>query len=196
MSSGRALAWAILTIYSAWIVAFQGGCASPSALGAWAPELGIAWFLTLDARLRRGDAWLAALLIGAVRTAFTTDPMLAVCVAYVALAWLTTWLRRFFEVDGPIARAWIGFVGALAISAHWTLARSLALAGEDGAAGAASFAWPFACSTALAALALPPLLARLPGLSPLWKRGGARDSRREALFDRTPGPSPLGRVRR
>ncbi len=196
MSSGTALGWLILAIYSAWIVALQGGFASSSALGAWTPELGIAWFLAIDARARREDAWLAALLIGCARAAFTSDPMLAVCVGYGALAFLTSWLRRFFEVDGPIARALIGFVGALAISAHWTLARSLALANEDGVGGAAFVAWPFACSSALAALALTPLLARLPGLSALWKRRRSRDSSWAPLFERLPGLSPLGRVRR
>ncbi len=165
-SASRALSWVLFAIWTAWIVAFQGLLA-PRA-GAFTPELGIAWYFALAGRLRWRDTLVLALFVGGVRSAFSSDPTLALLVGYGSFALLADLARRSFEVDGPILRALFAFLGALLFSGHWTLARALALPPEEGV-GAFRFAGSFALSTACAALFLPPLLARLPGLGPLWR---------------------------
>ena len=166
MSAARALAWLLFVLWTGWLVAFQGLIA-PRA-GALTPELGIAWYFAVAGRLRRRETLLLALFVGAVRTAFSSDPALAVLVGYGALAFLADLLRRSFDVDGTVLRAACAFLGALLVSGLWTLARSTGLPAGEGA-GAFHLAWAFALATAGATLFLPPLLTRLPGLAPLWK---------------------------
>jgi hypothetical protein len=167
MTSARALAWLVFLLWTAWLVAFQGLLATRA--GAFTPELGIAWYFAIAGRMRARETLLLALFVGGVRGAFSGDPTLAVLVGYGALGFLADLVRRSFDVDGTLLRAPLAFIAALALSAYWTLARSLALP-QGEAASAFHLAFAFASSTALAALFLPPLLTRLPGLAPLWGR--------------------------
>jgi len=165
VSAGRVLAWVLFALWTAWIVAFQGLVAAHA--GGFTPELGIAWYFAVAGRLRARETLLLALFVGGVRSAFSSDPTLALLVGYGALAFLADLARRSFDVDGTILRAAFAFAGALAVSGFWTLARAVALPSGE-AASAFHLALAFALSTAGATLFLPPLLTRLPGLAPLW----------------------------
>ena len=174
MIGGRTFGWCLLLVWAAWLFALQGWLASSDGVGAWTPELGIVLLLALGSKLRGADAFLALFLVSGARMAFSTDPPLAILAGYGFLALVARWLERFVEIDRPVARAALAAFAAYVLGSYWSATRSLAIA-ADGILAVppeASAAPPFAgiVATAACAVALGPLLLRLPGTSLLWRR--------------------------
>ena len=167
MKRSPALAWLLLLVWSAWLLALQGLFAARAAVGAWTPDLGLVLLLGLGAGLGRRQAVLAALIVAGARTAFTSDPPLAVLVGYLAVIGVAGWLRGVLEIDRPLARVLVAAVLTLVLAAYWSLASRIALGPDALALPPPGWAWTNALATGAAALVLAPLLMRLPGLSPL-----------------------------
>lgn len=169
MTRAPVLAWVLLGVWSAWLFAVQGLVASADSLGTWTPELGLVLVLALDGHMRGRGARGVALLVSAARIAVGTDPPLAVVAGYLGFVGLTAGLRSTVEIDRPLPRALLAAAAALGLSAYWRTCRILDAGDVVGGLDVLGV-WPHAVSTAIAALFLPPVLARLPGLTPLWGR--------------------------
>jgi hypothetical protein len=168
VSGSRRLSWSLLVLWSAWLFALQGLFAGTSA-GAWAPDLGLILILALDARMPSSRARGVALCVAAARIACTTDPPLAVVAGYLGAVACFGALRDVVEIDRPLVRAVLAGVLALALASWWILCRSLATPYYGAEVPVFELAWRSALSTALCALHLLPLLARLPGVAPHWR---------------------------
>ena len=166
----RRLPWILLFLWAAWLFALQGLAASSAGLGPWTPELGLVLLLALDGRVSPGRTRLAACLIAGARIAFSADPPLAVLAGYLGAVGFSGALREILDVDRGLARALLAGVLTLLLVGFWNLSRTLELAAEGLFAPAPGLAWRTAATTAIATLCLAPLLLRLPGITPLWRR--------------------------
>ncbi len=169
-SSSIYVAWLLLVVWCAWLYAAQGALASEPVVGAWAPDLGLLLLLALDGRMARNDARLAALLVALTRIAFTADPPLAVFAGYLTAFWLSGRLREIVEIDRPLPRTILAGLLSCMLSAFWITSRIVAVSSEVTFTLSPDLVWRGAVTTAIAALFFTPLLFRLPGLSPLWRR--------------------------
>lgn len=169
MSRAPGISWVLVGVWSAWLFALQGLCASSERLGPWTPDLGLVFLLALEGRLTRPGARALALLIAAARIAVGTDPPIAVVVGYLGIVGLASWLRSMVEIDNALPRTLIAFCATLALASYWQVCQGIALAGEVPLVDPLVL-WPHLVGTALSALVLAPFLARLPGISPLWRR--------------------------
>lgn len=169
MTRAPGISWVLVGVWSAWLFGLQGLCASSASLGRWTPDLGLVFLLALEGRLTRSRARGLALCIAAARIAVGTDPPIAVVVGYLGIVGLASWLRSMVEIDNPLPRALLAAAGTLLLASYWQVCQGIALAGEVPAVQAFSL-WPHLVGTAAAALVLAPMLARLPGISPLWRR--------------------------
>jgi len=156
-------------VWCTWLFALQGGIASAGLVGAFVPDLGLVVLLAICARLDRDRARRAAIVIAAVRIAFTADPPLAVVAGYVGVAWVLLALRGVVEVERLAPRALFGGLGALVLGAFWSLAHARELALRGIAVPPPERLGAAALATALVAAAAVPWVARLPGLSPLTR---------------------------
>ena len=171
MSRSVGLAWVILGVWCAWLLALQGGLASGATLGPWTPDLGVVMLLALGPTHRGARMGLAVAVVAAARVAFTSDPALAVLVGYLAVAGVASWLLETIEIDRAVPRALLAALLALGLSAYWMAAARVALgAGAVQALAAPRWAGASALGTGAAALVLAPLFVRLPGLSPFRRR--------------------------
>ena len=175
------LAWLLLGVWTAWIYALQGLCVARLDSSAWVPDLGLVLLLGLAARLSHEDLPKAAIVIAIARCAVSIDAPVAVFAACLGAAALARALREVFEIGGALPRTLLGGASAWLVTGWLTLVHGLRdarlalhTAGTPPDIGelsrAFATAWPPALSTALAALLLGPLLAQLPGLTPLAKK--------------------------
>jgi hypothetical protein len=175
VSRSLGLAWVLLGVWCAWLLALQGRLASGAApgalLGRWTPDLGIVMLLALGPTHRGARMGLAVAIVSGARIAFTSDPALAVLVGYVAVAGVASRLRETLEIDRAVPRALLAALLALVLSAYWMAAARIALGvGAAQVLAAPRWAGESALATGAAALVLAPLLVRLPGLSPFRRR--------------------------
>jgi hypothetical protein len=165
---GRTISWVLFVGWCAWLIALQGVLGATPSIGFWAPDLGLLLLFALDGRVSPREARRAAILVALTRIAFSTDPPLAILAGYLGAVWFFGALRRIVEVDRPLPRALFAGIVAPVLAAFWILSRRLALSSEAALFPAAEIFWKGALSTALLALLVLPLLARLPGLPRLW----------------------------
>lgn len=173
MKQERVLAW---VAFCAWLLvcfALQGALAR-GALAACFPDLGLVFLLGLLARMEERDAWIGGALAALLRAAFASEPPLVQLSGLLGLALLVLVLRGSFEIGAPLLR---GVAAVLCVFAcHLWL--YLACAARALAARGTLSGWQppllallcVALSSGLLAFLAGPLLAHLPGLSPLRSR--------------------------
>jgi hypothetical protein len=171
MTSRPLATWLLLAVWATWLSALQGIWASASP---WAPDLGVALLVVLASRAGRSELPAVGLAIGLGRIAVSVDPPAAVLAGLLGVTLVVSALRGVLEVGGALPRAalagasaalfaaWLGFVHDFRTA---DLLRVQTLELHTPAAG-----WPSALTTAVATLVLAPVLAHLPGLSPLSRR--------------------------
>jgi hypothetical protein len=175
------LAWFLLGVWAAWIYALQGLFVAQLDGSSWVPDLGLVLLLGLAARLSHEDLPKAALVIAVARCAVSIDAPVAVIAACLGAAALARALRGVFEIGDALPRALLAGGSAWLVTAWLTIVHdlrdarlALQTSGTPPELGqlarALATAWPPALSTAFAALLLGPLLAQLPGLTPLAKK--------------------------
>jgi len=163
--------WVVLAVWSTWLQALVGRLGSLEPVQGFAPDLGLVLLLVLEPRLVKRDAYLAAILLGLTRAAFSADPASAILVGTLAAVAVSRTLRAFIEVDGVLVRTLLA--GGLAL-VHGAFLAAVHFARLDPALGL-GFAIPGAAvlraalATALAASIAAPALGRLPGLRPLFR---------------------------
>lgn len=177
MSRTRIIPWLMLTVWASWLTAAQSVLVAKSFLGAWVPDAGIVLVVVCAARFQARDVPRAALLLGAVRCAFTIEPPTAVLAGFLATSLIVRAIGTYAEVTGPLART--GLAASLAaLFGLWLVvceaSRSGAQGGGPGLGWAIGNAVPAILAgtimTAIMAMAFGGALTHLPGLSPLRKR--------------------------
>ena len=160
--------WVLLALWSTWLHAVQGQWAATSR---WAPDLGMVLIVVLAARMPPRELARGALAVGLGRCAVSIDPPAAVLFGTLVPALVFGSLRSVVVIREGLARAVLAGVGS-ALSARWLMLVHAARGTEVyvGSEPGLAAVWPMAVSTALAALALGPLVALLPGMNVFLRR--------------------------
>lgn len=161
----KVLAWLLLAIWMTWTTAVQSRLAESPAYRLPPPDLNLVFLVSMALVVRRADLLPLAFVAGSARLAFSLDPPQAVFFVTLALGAVGVGARRALQLEGPVWRAVLAGIGAVA-AALW-FARARAVRGIDAADLEPLAALALAVSSAVAALVLGGLLARLPGLAPL-----------------------------
>lgn len=171
MRASIALAWLLFAVWSVWLLSLQGLVARAGA-GAWTPDLGLILLLSLQARLRPEDLIPAALLAAFARASISIEPPAAICAGTLAAAGLARGTRSVLHVASRLPSALLAGLAALVFTAWLRLVGQVRLGGPEAvdALAIAAAALPTACASAAVAWLADPLLAGLPGLTPLRKR--------------------------
>lgn len=185
ISPGIALSWVLFCTWSIWLLAVQGYAAGVWTGASWIPDLGLVYVLAVQARLRRGDLLVAVLLGAYCRAALSLDPPLAILAGYLGAAGLATSVRSMLAVEDRFLLALVVGLAVLGFGAWMRVAVGLRGEGPIGARDPGAWlwlclgGWRVGISSALCALTLGPVLAGLPGLTPLrrrrsWASAGSR----------------------
>lgn len=173
MRRERALAWCAFGVWLTACFALQGFFARGAA-SLWFPELGLVFLLAVLARMEERDAWSAGALAALVRAAFASEPPLVQLAALVGVALAVMSLRSSLEIGAPLLRALVAIACVFACDLWLVLASAARAWWSRGSFEGLVPPLPalalVALSSGLLALAAGPLLAHLPGLSPLRSR--------------------------
>ncbi len=173
MKNDRLLAWLAFGVWLLGCFALQGRLAR-GALAPCVPELGLVFLLALLARMEERDAWIAGLLAALVRSAFASEPPLVQLAGLLGFALLVMTLRSSLEIGAPLLRAAATVLCVFALDLWLTLAcaaRVYWVRGDlSGWHPPLASLLLVALSSGLLAFVAGPLLAHLPGLSPLRSR--------------------------
>ena len=169
MTLARALGWTLFAIWATWCFALQG---SLGRGGAWMPDLGLVLALSLLAHLEADDVPLAAVLAALARASVGVEPPVPLLAGFLLVFALALALRSVVELSNPLWRAFCAGALVFAFQAWLALVHEVRLgaAGIDGAGFAPFAPLPAAATSAALALLAGPLLAHLPGLTPLRRR--------------------------
>jgi hypothetical protein len=170
MSVRSTFALLALALWTSWLCFAQGALRALGWPPALLPDLVLVLAIALSARALRGRAVAAIAVIALVRAAFSVESPLAVLAAFLAAGLVLEYLRRWFDFGDPLLCALIAFGLQLALGAWWRIV----LTSQVGRSGVRADWGPLslcgaAAVTAFCAIALPPLLLRLPGLRVLWR---------------------------
>lgn len=169
----RRLAWVAFGTWMLLCFALQGWLAQ-GAGASWFPELGLLLLIALVARMEERDAWIAGALAAFLRASVSGEPPIVQLSALLGLALLVLVLRSSLEIEAPLLRGALALFGVLATDLWMCLARLArawwAGAGLEGLRPPLLPLLSVAISSGICALLLGPLLAHLPGLSPLRSR--------------------------
>ncbi|MCY2961216.1 MAG: hypothetical protein NTY35_13730 [Planctomycetota bacterium] len=166
----RVLGW---TLFLVWAVSLAGlqGILARHAAGSWVPDAALVLSVVVLARCEVGDLALLALLTAFARAATSGEPPLVLFTGILGALLAALAVRGAFELSGPLGRTLATAIAAGMFQAWISIARDAREVNHSiDFAAAAGTALPVALASALLAFALGPLLARLPGLTPLWSR--------------------------
>ncbi len=168
------VAWVMLAVWAAWLHAVQGVLAH-GALGPWTPDVGVCLFVALAPRVAAEDLPKVACLLALTRAAFSIDPPVAIASGFLAASFFSGSIRTVIDLRSSVFRTVLAAVGAFVFTAWLGLAHDVRVAGAlqfagETAAWDGRAAWRVALATGCAAFVIAPVLARLPGLSPLLRR--------------------------
>ncbi len=173
MRNDRLLSWLAFSVWLLVCFALQGRLAQ-GVFAAWFPELGLVFLLALLARMEERDAWIAGVLAALVRSAFASEPPLVQLSGLLGFALLVLTLRSSLEINAPLLRAVATVLCVFALDLWLYLACAARVYWARGdLAGWQPPIFPLALvalSSGLLAFVAGPLLAQLPGLSPLRSR--------------------------
>jgi hypothetical protein len=171
VSPARILAWTLFTVWATWMFALQASWGAGNHASHWIPDFGLVLALSLLARLEARDVPVCALLTALARSASSLEPNVALCAGLLVVSSLALAARSVVELTGPLWRTLAAGVLVFAFDAWLMLVHREQLKVHSIEIGL-SFAslWPAAAASALLALFAGPLLAHLPGLSPLRRR--------------------------
>lgn len=171
MKGTRVLAWALFTVWAAWLFALHGWLAGESALARWIPDLGLVLTLSVIARLEARNAPICAVLAALARASFGIEPPVVVLAGFFGVAALALTARSVVELSAPVWRGVVSGLLVLAFDAWLSFAHHVRLQETASDLPVRAFAaWPAASTSALLALAAGSGLAYLPGLTPLRSR--------------------------
>ena len=169
--TARVLAWVLLLAWLSWGFAFQARLAAASSAGPFVPEIGLVLSIGVLSRLDEREAPVLALVLAIARLPYSPEPAVALLAGALGLCLLGLAMRSVVELTGPLWRS----VAAGALVASFDLWLAVVHASRPSttpaglAIGVGSLVAVAGSSAALALFA-GPVLAHLPGLSPLRSR--------------------------
>jgi len=155
----------LLAIWMTWVTAIQSRLAESPAYRLPPPDLNLVFLVSMALVVRRKDLLPLALVAALARVAFSMDPPQALLFLTLAVGAVGVGSRRAMHLEGPLWRALLSGIGAVA-AALW-LDQVRRTRGIEVLPADALSALALAVSSALAALVLGGLLSRLPGLAAL-----------------------------
>jgi hypothetical protein len=170
LSAKTLFALVALALWTSWLCFALGALCALGWPNALLPDLVLVLAIALSARAKHGRALAVVAVIAIVRAAFGVETPLAVLAAFLTAGLVLEWLRRWFDFQDPFLCATTAFALSLGLGAWWRIVQH-----SRGAGARADVDWAplallgAAAVTAFAALALAPLLSKLPGLRPLWR---------------------------
>jgi len=171
MTLQRLLAWALFAVWCSWCFALQARAAASLSATPLLPDLGLVLALSVLARLEERDLPILALIVALSRSAFSSEPAVALLAGTLGVALLAMAVRSVVELTGPLWRAVT--TGALVAAFDlWLVGAGAPRAIDAGAGPSVGLGSLVAVgiSSGLLALFAGPALAHLPGLSPLRSR--------------------------
>lgn len=159
------LAWILFAAWSTWLLALEGRLAA--GVHPFTPDVTLALLVALAPRLASADLRRAALLVALARIALSVDPPAAILSGYLGAAAILAAARSVAALDSVLVRALVAFAVALALELWLGVARAVRVPQLPVVPSAAFAA---ALATAVLAGLFAPVLARLPGLTPLRRR--------------------------
>jgi hypothetical protein len=158
-------------VWATWLFGLQATLGAGNTAWHWIPDFGFVLALSVLARLDAADVPLCALLTALARSASSLEPNVALCAGVMGVFLLALAIRSVVELTGPLWRTLAAGVFVFAFDAWLMLVHHEQLRVHGIEVGLAlSRAWTVAAASALLALIAGPLLAHLPGLSPLRRR--------------------------
>jgi hypothetical protein len=165
----RLLAWLSFLV---WALALGSAAAwlGRGPGGTWVPDAALVLAVLVLARSERGDLLPLSFCVALVRGAISGDAPLALLAGALGALLAVLALRSVVELSGPLGRALAAALAAGTLQAWLALAHAARAAEPVELGSTAGAALAVALSSAALALLLGPLLARLPGLTPLRSR--------------------------
>lgn len=163
-------AWIFLAVWATWLCAFTGYLTQFAGMPRWAPQLELALFVAVAARIPVQDIGRLALVVGLARVAVSIDSSAAVLAAALSFGILMRVARSAFQLESPVIAG--GLAGLLCVlQAAWLQIVHLHTQGALAAGSlSVSLSWRAALSTALVTALLGGVLAHLPGMGQLIRR--------------------------
>ncbi len=166
----RVVGWLLFLTWAVWLAALQGLWSRHSA-GTWVPDAALVLAIVVLARCEMADLVPLAVLTALAHAATGGEAPLVLLAGAFGALFLALSLRDALELSGPLGRTAAAALAAGAFQAWLSLAHDVrAERGDVDVLGAASAALQVAIASALLALVVGPVLARLPGLTPLRSR--------------------------
>ncbi len=170
MNFARIIGWLLFAVWATWCFALEGWLATGSG-ARWVPDLGLVLALSVLARAEAGDAIWIALIAAIARAAFGPEPPIVLLTGFSIVVFLALAARRAVEISGAVSRAVLALVLVLVFDTWLGLAQTMRAGGAESFHSAALVSsLPAAFTSAALALGFGPLLARLPGLTPIRRR--------------------------
>lgn len=170
MSARTVFALVALALWTSWLCFAQGALSALGWPSALLPDVVLVLAIALSTRAKQGRAFAVLAVIALVRAAFAVETPLAVLAAFLTAGLVLEWLRRWFDFKDPFLCATCAFALSLGLGAWWRVVQHSRVASSRADVDWAPLALLGAAAvTAFAALALAPLLSKLPGLRPLWR---------------------------
>lgn len=170
MTPERILAWVLYGIWAAWMFALTSWLGREAG-ATWVPDLGLVFALSLLARAEASDAPLIAILTALARSGFGAEPSIVLLTGVGLVVFLALSVRSAVELGGALPRTFAALFLVSAFDA-WLLFADAMRADAADAVGPSILwsAWPAAITSSLVAFLFGPVLAYLPGLTPIRRR--------------------------
>ena len=166
----RAVGWLLFLVWALVLAGLQGVWTRAGA-AAFVPDAALVLSVIVLSRAEAADLAPLVLLTAFARAATSGEAPIVLATGVLGALLAALGLRGALELSGPVGRTLAALVAALLFHAWIVAARAVRAGGGDAdLATALAAATPVALASALAALVLGPLLARLPGLAPLRSR--------------------------
>lgn len=170
----RVLGWTLFTVWILWAFALQGALGAGGPGARWIPDLGLVLVLSLLVYLDAKDAVWCALCAAIARSVVSLEPAIVLLAGFALVVLLAFAARTIIELSSPL---WRGVVTAglvftfdvWLIFVHHVRAEP-SVAAHGGLALDPLALLPVALTSGLLAFLAGPLLAHLPGLTPLRSR--------------------------
>ena len=162
--------WLLLCVWAAWLCAFSGYMMQFAWPGIWAPDLGVALFVALAARLPVHEIAKLAVCMGLARVAVTVDAPAGVLAAALVLGGALRIARSAVQVESPVIAAALAFLACASQSTWLEFVHLHGVHISGFEPPHPGVAWRAALTTAVVAGLLGGVLVNLPGVAGLTRR--------------------------
>lgn len=170
MKGAGILGWLLLAVWSTWLAALSGHWTQFAWSGRYSPDLWVALFAVLAARVPPSDIAKVAVCLGLARVAVSIDPPAVSLAGALALGALLRGARSAVQLDHPVIVGGTAFVAVVGFSAWSELAHQATRAAAVAGIADPPLAWRGGIVTALVAATVGGVLVRLPGIAQIARR--------------------------